>query len=70
MIIEVAIVAVAMTSIFGSALAFADRVLKRQAQEHPSPIAERRRILERKRPRTSKQPTMPPMLPFIDRTIF
>ncbi len=49
MIIEVAIVAVAVTSIFGSALAFADRVLKRHVQEHPSPIAERRRILERKR---------------------
>jgi hypothetical protein len=50
MIIEIAIVAVAVTSIFGSSLAFADRFLKRQEKaEPPSPFAERRRVLERQR---------------------
>jgi parvulin-like peptidyl-prolyl isomerase len=55
MILELAIVGACCVSIFGSSLAFADRVLRRQAlvdkkkPEPTGPFAERRRILERQR---------------------
>jgi hypothetical protein len=56
MILELAIVGACCVSIFGSSLAFADRVLRHQAlvdkkkkPEPTGPFAERRRILERQR---------------------
>ena len=52
MIIEIAIVSAAVSSVIISSLAFASRVLKQQAKDpeaRKASFAERRRILERQR---------------------